>query len=109
MVEIRNAIIKSVSLGIEDHGFLTAYLHLDYGGTEQGFGGYCLSAPGANYGAEFIRQCLEVVGVREWEDLPGSTVRVKSEHTKAHAIGHIVKERWFNPTELFEAMQAKAA
>ena|SRR6185437_16325600 len=108
-MEIKNAIIRDVRLGFEDHGLLTAYLDLDYGGVCQGFGGYGLGAPGANYCGEFIAQCLKIVGVREWTDLPGKTIRVKQEHVKVHAVGHIVEDRWFNPSELFEAMEKKAA
>ena len=37
--EIRNAIITSVSLDDADRGMLTGWLHLDYGGSGQGFGG----------------------------------------------------------------------
>ena len=38
--EIRNAVIQSTMLGYEDHGILTCFLHLDYSGAGQGFGGY---------------------------------------------------------------------
>lgn len=111
MIETRNAIITSVTLGLEDHGILTAYLHLDYGGTAQGFGGYNLQATGANYCAHFVRRCLETVGVNEWNDLAGKTIRVKAEHIKVHAIGHIVKDKWFDPSAELKEMEvtAKAA
>ena len=42
MEEIKNAIITGTYLGIEDHGILTFWLYLDYGGSGQGFGGYQL-------------------------------------------------------------------
>lgn len=103
MIKEKNATIKSVSLGIEDHGLLTAYLHLDYGGTSQGFGGYCLDAKGANYCAIFIRGCLDTTRKREWKDLPGTVIRVR--HGEAHlieAIGHAIEDSWFYPKQAME-------
>ena len=46
MEEIKNAIITGTYLGIEDHGILTFWLYLDYGGSGQGFGGYQLDNRG---------------------------------------------------------------
>ena len=42
MIKTVNAMIRSVALEYEDHGILTCWLHLDYGGSCQGFGGYSL-------------------------------------------------------------------
>jgi hypothetical protein len=109
--EMKNAKIKSTSLGGYDGGstMLTCWLHLEYESGGQGFGGYCLDTPirdendnflrreGSAYGAEFIARILDTVGVDRWEDLPGKHIRVKSEHNKVHAIGHIIKDKWFNP------------
>lgn len=44
-IETKNAIIESVSIGTER--CLSAWLHLDYGGRAQGFGGFVLYAPHA--------------------------------------------------------------
>lgn len=44
-MEIRNAIIEKARIARDDHGFLTAYLDLDFGGQHQGFGGYVLYLP----------------------------------------------------------------
>lgn len=112
-VEIRNAVIQSVRLTNADHGLLSAWLTLDYGGSGQGFGGYSLYLPKyfrhaqseGNYAGHFIWRCMEIGGVSEWTDLLGKTVRVRCEHTKVHAIGHIIKDDWFNPSDDFEAMQ----
>jgi hypothetical protein len=110
-VEIVNAVIKSVSFDTERG--LSAWVSLDYGGCCQGFGGYMLYAPSGwaahsepgNYAGHFIWRVLEIAGVDDWGKLPGKTVRAKREHSKVHAIGHIIKDDWFDPGKDFTAMQ----
>tara|TARA_R110000772_G_scaffold76169_1_gene164762 strand:+ start:922 stop:1332 length:411 start_codon:yes stop_codon:yes gene_type:complete len=99
-----NAIIKKASLTIEDHGCLTAWITLDYGGSGQGFGGYnlCSTGPNAdyrfNYAGKFIVRVLQVAGREKWEDLPGASIRVKSSSTdQIVAIGHLLADDWFLP------------
>ena len=36
--------------------------------------------------------------------IAGRTVRVKREHSKVHAIGHIIKDDWFDPSVEFKAL-----
>lgn len=112
VIRERNAVIERVSLSNDDHGLLTAFLHLDYGDCgHQGFGGYNLysphvkSAKDKNWAGHFIWRCLEIGGVTEWSELPGRTIRVRAEHSKVHAIGHIVKDDWFDPAEDFKKME----
>ena len=115
-LEIKNAVITGATITNDDHGLLTAWLNLDYGGSGQGFGGYSLYLPEdfkhnslkekGNYAGHFIWRVMEIAGVTEWSQLKGKTVRAKAEHGKVHAIGHIVKNDWFNPTEDFKRMQA---
>ena len=115
-VETRNAVIKSARINNDDHGLLSAWLDLDYGGAGQGFGGYCLYLPKSfthhepslhsNYAGHFIWRVLEIADVTEWSRLPGKTIRVRSEHCKVHAIGHIVKDDWFCPSDDFKRMEA---
>lgn len=108
--EIVNAKITRTSLSIEDHGILTVFIHLDYGGSSQGFGGYALDTyradikkrVGTAWGAEYIRRILEVLEVDTWEKLPGQIVRVeRGVHLgdTISAIGHVLKEQWFDPKE----------
>ena len=108
-MEIKNAVIKSATLTIADHGLLSAYLNLDYGGSGQGFGGYCLYLPKSfthhnmmSVAGHFIFRCMEIAGVERWEDLPGKTIRVKGGWSNIDAIGHIVKDDWFNPSNDFK-------
>jgi hypothetical protein len=110
---IQNAIITSATITNDDHGVLTAYVALDYGGACQSFGGYVLYAPEgfashlgeANYAGHFIWRVMKVAGVSEWSELVGKTVRAMSSHSKVHALGHIVKDDWFAPSEDFERME----
>lgn len=111
LTEIRNAKIRSASIQIEDHGMLTAWLDLDLGGSYQGFGGY-----GFDYRPKkerifqptcghFIRRCLEIADVTDWERLPGKTVRIRKNggwNEPITAIGHIVNDDWFEPKVEFE-------
>lgn len=116
-IETKNAVIESARLTTDDHNLLSMWLSLDYGGTGQGFGGYSLYLPssfkhhnlcGPNYAGHFIWRVMEIAGVTDWAKLPGKTIRVRAEHSKVHAIGHIVKDDWFNPSEDFKRMESGA-
>lgn len=81
--EVKIAKVTKTFLGVEDHGILTAFLDLEYGGgSGQGAGGYALDT----YDAEkecrvatvacgvFVAGILRACGVDAWEKLPGRTV-----------------------------------
>lgn len=112
-LEVKNAIIKKAVIDIGDRDILTVWLHLDYGGSIQAFGGLALYLPKlfdrhndpANYAGLFIYRVMEIVGVGEWKDLTGKTIRAKSERSKIHSIGHIVKDDWFDPEKEFEKLR----
>ncbi len=110
MIELKNAVIKSAMITNEDHGLLSIWLDLDYGGTGQGFGGYALYLPNCfkhsknqpNFAGHFIWRVMEIAEVGEWNKLTGKTIRVKGDWGGVIEIGHIVKEDWFNPKDDFK-------
>jgi hypothetical protein len=105
---ITNGIIKEVSLCIEDHGFLTIYLTIEMSNGSQCFGGYSLGGDMTdthNWAGIWIRQIFEVAGVDNWKDIKGKAIRVMYRkdgyNQPISAIGHIVKEKWFDPESDF--------
>jgi hypothetical protein len=95
-------------MSTEDHGVLTIWLTLNYGGCGQGFGGYALYLPKSfkNYelksaAGHFIWRVMEIADVTDWDDLKGKTIRVRGSHSEIDAIGHIVKDDWFSPLNDF--------
>lgn len=101
-----NAFIRRTTLGMEDHGLMTFYLHCELtGGAEIGVGGYVLDTydeakkkrVGTAYGLDVIKQVLATVGVEQWEDLLGSHVIVLFDGPKSwgygvRGIAHLVAE-----------------
>jgi hypothetical protein len=96
--------ITHTRLGYEDHGLFDLSLCVDYGGSGQWIGGYCLDTPvwrdvdgsamhqrppgaegdmkrwGTSYGMEFIARTLRACGVTSWEKIAGRTIIVLKEH-----------------------------
>jgi hypothetical protein len=83
--------IKSTSLGYEDHGILTAWLHCESErGSGVGVGGYSLDTAekdddgkflrrvGTQYGLDHLIAIMRTVGVESWEKLTGAQVVVLS-------------------------------
>ena len=107
MNEIRNATVAKVFIGFQDHGFLTIMLHLDYGSSGQGFGGYVLGTHGKQttvpHCGEWIRCLLELFEVDDFADIKGKSCRAAIDGDgfgKVLRIGHFLKDKWFDPEEI---------
>ena len=109
--QVENAVIEATTLGTEDHGIFSYYLHLKFNGSGQGFGGYALDGPlniagnfkgrrGCAYGAETLRRILEVLEVPTWEKLTGTPCRADHDYGRVYRIGHYMKDKWFDPSAL---------
>jgi hypothetical protein len=113
-IEIKNAVITSARFDTERG--LSAWIMLDYGVGGQGFGGWLLYAPKGwkahnspgDLCGHFIWRVMEVAEVSEWSHLRGKTVRAKAKGGRVQAIGHIVKDDWFDPEEEFKELQETA-
>ena len=74
--------VASVDLFIEDHGLLTLYVMLDFGGSTQGFGGFALDEwskeddrrVGTAAGLDLVLQLLALFGVNRLDEIKGRTV-----------------------------------
>ena len=102
---IENGLIKSTMLGMEDHGIFTYMLHIEFAGSGCGYGGYALDEwnqqakrrVGWVQGIQVLADLMAAVGVRKWEDLPGTYVRCEHEGWggKILKVGHVIEDKWF--------------
>jgi len=97
---IENARINAVFLGIGDHG-PDAWLHLEMDGTGQGFGGYNLRSAAMSV---FVLGVLDALDERDWMKLVGKYCRVDHDSGKIYRIGHLIKDKWFDPVEAFKVL-----
>jgi hypothetical protein len=104
-IEREIAKIERTFLGYEDHGILTAYLHVTYGGAGQGIGGYDLRPGNGAVAARWIDWTLKACGVRSWEDLKGRTIYVLTSERRVVGIEPLPTE----PGERFMFTEAGAA
>lgn len=118
-MDIQNARIGSADINFDRGFILSAWLHLEFEGCGQGFGGYvlggkpdttcaCNDHPNQpNLAADFIGHCMAIADVEQWSKMAGKIIRVKraDKYGKILAIGHAVKDLWYEPehSETFKA------
>lgn len=113
---IKNAIIESTMLGREDHGILTFFLYIRFDkGMCCGVGGHCLDqydqkSDSRIYSAksmEVISKILDVVGVKNWEDLSGQYIRIEDPGAfhRIKKIGNIMEDKWLDFEEFFSVVK----
>ncbi len=109
-IETKNAIITHTQLGEEDHGIFVATICFDYGGTQQCLNGWALDTYdkklekriGIVEGMKFIIEFMKVIEVRYWENIKGTHVRVECSHKEIYKVGHILKDKWFDPKDVYK-------
>jgi len=109
---VLNGVVTSVSLGIEDHGLLSSFVHVDRSdGCSQGFGGWALYLPSSfkhhelkSVAGHFITRVIEVCGVTDWNKVVGKAIRICEKDGVIIAIGHIIRDDWFIPKYDFETV-----
>jgi hypothetical protein len=89
--------IDGARIFIEDHGIMTFYLFFDFGGTVQGFGGFCLCEwsekdnrrIGTAAGMDLMMQLMDFFEVDQFEKIKGKIAYVirESHHFGAKIIG----------------------
>lgn len=119
---VTNAIIERADIRFDRGFILTVWLGLKFDGTGQVFGGYSLGGSPfdktakvaeherqTNIAADFIGGCMAVADVESWKDLQGKIIRVgkDDEWGTILAIGHAVKDRWYEPKARMEMLTAE--
>ena len=110
-----NAVIEHALLTRNDGDrcILGVWLSVNYGGSGQGFGGYALYLPKSfshhkleSVAGHFLYRCMEIAEVDDWDKMKGRTIRVRKEDEfgRIVAIGHIVKNDWFDPKADFASI-----
>lgn len=100
---IENARISKVFLGIGDHG-PDGWIHLEMNGSGQGMGGYNLRGEAMSI---FVLGVLQALEVDDWSALVGKYCRVDHDWGHIYRIGHIIKDKWFDPKEAFAPLVEK--
>lgn len=98
-MDTENATIHSVFIGLEGHGIPTIMVDLDFDCLRQGFGGYDLRYK--DMAAKFVQGLCRVTECDDITKMGGRVVRVKrGDGRSITAIGHPVKNVWFDKSEL---------
>lgn len=101
-METKNAVISYTNLGVQhtDHGILSFWIGLDYGGAGQGFGGLVLDTGGDDHVrrptilAASLLLAVDRVFQKDWEKLKGTSCRAIIENGTVKMLGHFLKDLW---------------
>lgn len=114
---IENAKITNTFLGREDHGVMTFYITVEFGGGGCSYGGYSLDGYDkitkkrvySTKGMQAICEVLDTVGVNSWEKLKGQYIRIENEGLGGTItkIGNLIKDEWFCLKNLFTEGEQK--
>jgi len=107
-IDTINAMIEQAELGFNEKDIFTFIITLDTAGKKRYFGGIRLDTyderrnrcVGTALGLDMIMQLMRVAGARTWDEMVGRHVRVKKTATRVLAIGHFVKDQWFDPIDV---------
>lgn len=91
---IKNAKITGTKIGKGEYG-VTVQLFVEFDTWEKSVGGIPLDR---SKGFSVIEGICEVVGAKDWEDLPGQYIRIKDEGRGCaiREIGNLTEEVWIN-------------
>ena len=89
---IRNAKIKYSFLGVDDSGTLIAYLGFEY--KENNEWQTLKTNEIVLLDPSFIKDVLNVLEVRSWEELPRKFARIRIDGYKVVAVGNLIEEKW---------------
>lgn len=112
MGDIKNAIIESTMLG-KTRGIMTFIIYIKFDKSIKcGVGLYALDEYDKKLdkrvcnasSMEVISDILDVVGVKQWEDLPGKYIRIEDNGwgSSITKIGNIIEDKWIDFKEFFE-------
>lgn len=116
---IKNALIESVDLSMDDYGCLTLTMTLKGAGWGVNYGNHCLGKgylgaddeffSGSAAGMEYLMRIMDTVGVERFQSLKGKYVRVatKGWGEIVKIIGNILEDKWFDAETFFTDKKEK--
>ena len=112
IIKIENAKITSTSISMADHGCLSISICVEGNGWACNIGGwlngvgYLGATKWKGNGSAIVAmmKIMDIVGVSEWEKIPGKYIRVKTEGWGGtiDEIGSLIEDKWFNLREFYK-------
>lgn len=86
--QIQNAKIKFTQSGISDNDTLMMQIGFELAG------GRVVSTPKFSFNCDKMKDILNILELRNWEELPKKYARVKVFNDKVISIGNILNDKW---------------